>query len=109
MAHMERECMTRFTQFVRLHRPVAVLRQMRKHVTDLIENIDEPTFVKSEARSEGVGYGFINAARGSFGSLAADGRGQDQKLPSHHSYFVEWLTARLFGNAGSLGGKLYRS
>ena len=54
-------------QFVRLHRPVAVLRQMRKHVADLIENIDEPTFVKSEARTEGVGYGFVNAARGSLG------------------------------------------
>ena len=40
-------------QFVRLHRPVAVLRQMRKHVTDLIANIDEPTFVKSGSSNRG--------------------------------------------------------
>ena len=54
-------------QFVRLHRPVANLCRMRKHVTDLLENMDEPTFLKSEARTEGAGYGFINAARGSLG------------------------------------------
>ena len=28
-----------------------------------------------------------------FGSLAADGWGENQKLPSHYSYFVEWLAA----------------
>ena len=40
---------------------------MRKHVADLIDNLDEPTFLKSEARPEGIGYGFVNAARGSLG------------------------------------------
>ena len=96
-------------QFVRLHRPVAVLRRMREHVSELIENIREPTFIKSEARTEGVGYGFVNAARGSLGHWLQTAGGQDQKLPSHHPYYMEWLTARLFGDARSLGGKLYRS
>ena len=96
-------------QFARLHRPVAVLRQMRKHVADLIANIDEPTFVKSEARIRGSRVRVCQRRTRQFGSLAADGWRQDQKLPSHHPNFVERLTARLFGNAGSLGGKLYRS
>ena len=54
-------------QFARLHRPVIVLRQMRKHVQDLIATVDQPTFVKSSVPSEGAGYGFVNAARGSLG------------------------------------------
>ena len=30
-------------------------------------HLDEPTFLRSEPRTDGVGYGFINAARGSLG------------------------------------------
>ena len=40
---------------------------MRKHVQDLIATVDQPTFVKSSVPSEGAGYGFVNAARGSLG------------------------------------------
>jgi uptake hydrogenase large subunit len=54
-------------QFTRLHRPVAVLRAMEKQVREIIANLGEPTFMRSEPRSDGTGYGFINAARGSLG------------------------------------------
>jgi len=53
-------------QFTRLHRPVAVLRAMEKQVKEIIANLGEPTFMRSELRTEGMGYG-INAARGSLG------------------------------------------
>src|SRR5262249_45816935 len=54
-------------QFARFHRPVLVLRAMRKTVRELIERLGEPTHIKSEARWNGDGYGLINAARGSLG------------------------------------------
>ena len=54
-------------QFARFHRPVAVLQKMRRTVTDLINNLGEPTFIKSEPKADADGYGFINAARGSLG------------------------------------------
>jgi len=63
-------------QFARLHRPIGILRRMREHVEDLIANIDEPTFVKSDPPREGAGCGFVNAARGSLGHWLriADGK-----------------------------------
>lgn len=54
-------------QFTRFHRPVTALQRMRQTVTDLINNLDEPTFIKSEPKADADGYGFINAARGSLG------------------------------------------
>ena len=110
-------------QFVRLHRPVAVLRQMRssRGLTEITPSANAETRYGPHRKYSRADFREVGSSvRGSrvrvcqcrtrqFGSLAADGWGQDQKLPSHHSYFMEWLTARLFGNAGSLGGKLYRS
>ena len=40
---------------------------MEKQVKEIIANLGEPTFMRSELRTEGMGYGFINAARGSLG------------------------------------------
>jgi hydrogenase large subunit len=54
-------------QFTRFHRPVLVLRAMRRTVTELIERLGEPTHIKSEASAHSDGYGLINAARGSLG------------------------------------------
>jgi hydrogenase large subunit len=54
-------------QFTRLHRPVLVLRAMRRTVAELLENLGEPTFIRSEPKADADGYGFINAARGSLG------------------------------------------
>ena len=54
-------------QFTRLHRPVLVLQAMRRTVAELVENLGEPTFIRSEPRADADGYGFINAARGSLG------------------------------------------
>jgi len=54
-------------QFTRLHRPVATLEAMRETVRALRADIDEPTFLRSEARPDGDGFGAINAARGTLG------------------------------------------
>jgi hydrogenase large subunit len=54
-------------QFTRLHRPVSVLRAMRRTVAELLEHVDEPTFLESEPKADADGYGFVNAARGSLG------------------------------------------
>lgn len=54
-------------QFTRLHRPVMVLQEMRKTVMELIQHLGEPTYIKSEPKVDGDGYGLINAARGSLG------------------------------------------
>jgi len=54
-------------QFTRLHRPVATLQAMRETVTELRAHLDEPTFIRSEAKPDGDGFGAINAARGSLG------------------------------------------
>ena len=40
---------------------------MEKQVRAIIANLREPTFMRSEPQAEGMGYGFINAARGSLG------------------------------------------
>jgi Ni,Fe-hydrogenase I large subunit len=54
-------------QFTRLHRPVATLAAMRQTLRELREHVDDPTVVHSDARSDGDGFGSINAARGSLG------------------------------------------
>ena len=54
-------------QFTRLHRPVAVLQAMRRTVLELLERLDEPTYIRAEPRMDADGYGLINAARGSLG------------------------------------------
>ena len=54
-------------QFTRLHRPVATLQAMRETVSELRAHLDEPTFIRSEPRADGDGFGAINAARGSLG------------------------------------------
>jgi Ni,Fe-hydrogenase I large subunit len=52
-------------QFTRLHRPVVTLEAMRRTVRELRDNIDEPTYVLSDAQPDGDGVGAVNAARGS--------------------------------------------
>ncbi len=54
-------------QFTRLSRPVSLLEHMRRTITQLQQQLDEPTFIKSEPESEGEGCGLINASRGSLG------------------------------------------
>jgi hydrogenase large subunit len=54
-------------QFTRLHRPVATLEAMRETVRALRAHRDEPTFIRSDPRPDGDGFGAINAARGSLG------------------------------------------
>src|SRR5262249_30524836 len=48
-------------QFARLHRPVAVLRAMRRTVAELLDDLDQPTFIGSEPRPDAEGFGFVNA------------------------------------------------
>jgi hydrogenase large subunit len=54
-------------QFTRLSRPVSLLQQMRRTITELQQQLNEPTFIKSAPESEGEGCGLINASRGSLG------------------------------------------
>src|SRR5262249_25488221 len=54
-------------QFTRIHRPIVVLREMRRTVAELIRHLGEPTHIRSGPRADADGYGLINAARGSLG------------------------------------------
>jgi hydrogenase large subunit len=54
-------------QFARFHRPVQVLASMCQTLNELDAHRDEPTYEPAEAKSDGDGYGLINAARGSLG------------------------------------------
>ena len=54
-------------QFTRLHRPVVTLQAMRETVRELCDHLGEPTFIRSDARPDGDGFGAVNAARGTLG------------------------------------------
>ena len=63
-------------QFCRFHRPVSVLQQMRKTVSELIRYAGEPTFIKPTPVLDADGCGFINASRGSLGHWVKIRRGK---------------------------------
>ena len=54
-------------QLTRFHRPVSVLQQMRHTIEELLGNLGEPAFVKSEPVMDADGYSLVNASRGSLG------------------------------------------
>jgi len=67
-------------QFTRLHRPVVTLDAMRQTLRALRAHLDEPTYIRSDPRPDGDGFGSINAARGSLGHWV---RIRDDKIANY--------------------------